>query len=236
MRRKGGEADEAAQRSAQADARRDFTKLPMAGTTGSSERGRSAEPAKAAGIAPWTSRQGNGDGLAPPPRPGGLPTRLRPRKGSGISARPSGGADFPKGDLRGLGPDASLQETVRLRPDRIRKGTFAAGFRSGPSGPTGIGEGLNRLLRRDPPGTERGLAASLRNPGKAAGAKPRRDPEAAQREMASPPSDGSQSWDKWGPVATPAPIIDSGPANCPPRQEPPSHRGRWRSKRTGATR
>lgn len=33
---------------------------------------------------------------------------------------------------------------------------------------------------------------------------PRRDPEAAQREMASPPSDGSQSWDVWGPVATPA--------------------------------
>jgi hypothetical protein len=25
--------------------------------------------------------------------------------------------------------------------------------------------------------------------------------------MASPPSDGSQSWDKWGPVATPAPIL-----------------------------
>jgi cytoskeletal protein CcmA (bactofilin family) len=25
--------------------------------------------------------------------------------------------------------------------------------------------------------------------------------------MAAPPSDGSQGWDKWGPVATPAPII-----------------------------
>ena len=67
------------------------------------------------------------------------------------------------------------------------------------------------LLRRDPPGTERGLAASLRDPGKAAGAFAlRRNPEAAQREMASPPSDGSQGWDKWGPVATPAPIIVSG--------------------------
>jgi hypothetical protein len=29
--------------------------------------------------------------------------------------------------------------------------------------------------------------------------------------MASPPSDGSQGWDKWGPVATPAPIIVCGP-------------------------
>jgi hypothetical protein len=28
--------------------------------------------------------------------------------------------------------------------------------------------------------------------------------------MASPPSDGSQSWDKWGPVATPAPILIPG--------------------------
>jgi hypothetical protein len=34
--------------------------------------------------------------------------------------------------------------------------------------------------------------------------------------MASPPSDGSQSWDKWGPVATPAPILIPVPvANRP---------------------
>ena len=62
---------------------------------------------------------------------------------------------------------------------------------------------------RDPNGASR-PRCGIR--GKRPGLTPRRDPEAAQREMASPPSDGSQGWDKWGPVATPAPIIFWGGA------------------------
>ena len=121
-----------------------------------------------------------------------------------------GPASFERGDPRSFGFDASLGR---------RHGFGRAGSTKGSDGrtsvlrerPDGDRRGAFGPPRRDPPGPERGFAASLRDPGKAAGAsEPRRNPEAAQREMASPPSDGSQGWDKWGPVATLAPIIDSG--------------------------
>lgn len=89
---------------------------------------------------------------------------------------------------------------------------------------------ISVLLKR-PDGDRRGASASPPRPtgcrtrlrGLAPGSGgERRGPcvrdaiQAAQREMASPPSDGSQSWDKWGPVATPAPIMIPGPSTRPP--------------------
>jgi hypothetical protein len=100
----------------------------------------------------------------------------------------------------------AFQGPVRLRPAGSRE--KAAGPRSRRLDPTGIGEGLSGSSR-DPPDFRtrlRGLAPGPRGKAKRAFAPASRS-EAAQREMASPPSDGSQSWDKWGPVATPAPIM-----------------------------
>jgi hypothetical protein len=143
--------------------------------------------------------------------------RLRPRE----VPREAGRLRGPHQGTTLIGPSA--QRFSKGRPERFRPRCepwrrhgfgragstreAAAGFRSRSSDPTGIGEGLSSLsaeTHRGPNGASR-PRCGIR--GKRPGLTPRRDPEAAQREMASPPSDGSQGWDKWGPVATPAPIM-----------------------------
>jgi len=145
---------------------------------------KACRPAKAAGIAPRLEPAGDGEGLRLQPRPetGSIEEASALDTGSGRAARPSGGAAIRKGKRR---RDFGLAQATR---------------RESPKGFT--------AFRRDPPGAERGFAASLRDPRRAKRAlAPASQSKAAQREMASPPSDGSQSWDKWGPVATPAPIM-----------------------------
>ncbi len=192
-----------------------------------------AEPAKAAGIAPRLEPGRRGRASAPAATRNGVRRRgfglgrRAPGKRQGLRAAPrsergfrgaSASARFLEG-RDGLGPasfgratgevSASMRalEKARLRPGRIRQGKRGSGSRSCPSDPTGIGEGPSGLSR-DPPGTERGFAASLRTLEESdSGPVYEARSKAAQREMASPPSDGSQSWDKWGPVATPAPIM-----------------------------
>ena len=153
----------------------------------------------------WRSRRtGEGRGNRPVERAGretarGFGSRPRPERvpdeasvsgGVRDSGKAFGRRRDPKGDRRGLGPDANL-EKARLRPGRIRQRDAAAGLRPRSCDPTGIGEGPNQPLRRDPPGPERGFAASLRDPGKAAGAqapprsrsRPARDGLATQRRQ-----------------------------------------------------
>lgn len=182
-----------------------------------------------------SSRKGNGEGFGPSRDPKrGSSKRLRPwRRASGRVARPLGGASIRKGISGGFGlagfpgrrdgfgpasferatggASASMraQETARLRPGSIRQGS-GGGISVLPKRPDGNRRGASRPSR-DPPGAERGFTALLRDPRKAKRAfAPASQSKAAQREMASPPSDGSQSWDKWGPVATPAPIMIPG--------------------------
>jgi hypothetical protein len=150
------------------------------------------------------SRQGGGQGFGSSRDPSGM------GRGFGLDrfreeSEGFGPSAFPRGDRKGFGPDASPGDgPASAGSDPPREA--AAGRKSRSSDPTGIGEGPHGLSR-DPPGTERGLWPRCGIRGDRPGREPRRDPEAAQREMASPPSDGSQSWDKWGPVATPAPIM-----------------------------
>ena len=136
--------------------------------------GRRAGPAKAAGIALRLEPAGNGEGPWPQPRPergfreafrlaGFLGSRrLRPETFERATGEVSA-------SMRAL-------EKARLRPGRIRRESV--------SGPT--------ASRRDPPGPERGLAASLRGPRKAKRAfapasqsesRPARDGLATQRRQ-----------------------------------------------------
>jgi hypothetical protein len=104
-----------------------------------------------------------------------------------------------------------------LEPAWLRRGWIRKGKRRRDFGPS-------KATRR---GSARGFTASAVTHRDRTGREPRSgtgeseglhgssDPKAAQREMASPPSDGSQSWDKWGPVATPAPITIPGVALSP---------------------
>ena len=122
---------------------------------------------------------GERQGFRAAPRSEGRPERLRPR------CEPWNRSGFGRaGSAREAA--ARLSATLK-RPDRDRREAF---------GP----------LPR-PKGTEQGASPAPGPWESGGGFTSRRDPEAAQREMAAPPSDGSQGWDKWGPVATPAPII-----------------------------
>jgi hypothetical protein len=97
---------------------------------------------------------------------------------------------FRKGDRRGFGLDASLQERVRLRPDPIQGS--GGGASVSPRRPDGDRRGAFRASLRDPPGSERGFAASLRDPGEseagvrarlAIQSRPARDGLATQRRQ-----------------------------------------------------
>ena len=150
------------------------------------------------------SREGNGQGFGP----GCDPTGRRrasawKRSGKALGFRPE---LFPRGDRRGFPPRCEPWNRPGFGQAGSARGA-AAGPRSCSSDPTGIGE---RLIQASPE-THRGPNGASRPRcgirGDRQGVRARCDPEAAQREMASPPSDGSQSWDKWGPAATPAPIM-----------------------------
>lgn len=166
--RKGGEADEAAQPSAQADARRDFTKSPMAGTKSSQEPGVTAEPAKAAGIAPWLEPAGKtARGFGPEPRPERVPRRGFGREGGPGKRQGLRAAPRSEGRPEGLRPRCEPGEgAASAGPDP--PGKRRRGFQLRLRNPTGIGEGLAPPPR--PTGDRTGLRASLRYPGKAAGA------------------------------------------------------------------
>jgi hypothetical protein len=196
--------------------------LPWSGRRARSRAARSGRTGEVAGIAPRPSWRETGKALRLHRDPNGVgrrsfgfENRLR------VSGKAFGRRRDPKGDRTGFGPDASPRRKRgfgRARSEGKRRRDFgsARATRRGSAG------GLRAALR-DPAGAERGFAASLRNPrGERLGPSgPRRDPKAAQREMASPPSDGSQSWDKWGPVATPAPIMIPGPVRGPSPVSPP---------------
>jgi len=182
------------------------------------------------------SRQGDGERLRPQPRPGrGSSKRLRPWRRApgerqGFRAAPRSDRDFERFRPRGVPRKAG-----RLRPNAFRKGdrrgfgldaSLGDGAASaGPDPTRGAGQdfGPAQATRREsargftaPPETHRVPNEASRprsgTRGKRSGrSRPPRNPKAAQREMASPPSDGSQSWDKWGPVATPAPIMIQAP-------------------------
>ena len=206
----------------------------MAGTKGSSERGGPAEPAKAAGIAPRLEPAGKRRKALCPSRDPRVRDEASAAKGTLESGEAFGRSRDPKGDRRGFGLDANPKGNGAVSAGPDPQGKRRRDFGSASSDPPGIGEGLRASLPK-PTGTRTGLRASLRGPGEAAGAfTPRRDPEAAQREMASPPSDGSQSWDKWGPVAPPAPISvgDRRNPGAPPSPSPAKRgRGEWGSRR-----
>lgn len=116
-----------------------------------------------------------------------------------------------KGRPEGLRPRREPAERTRLRPARSDPGTRRRDSGLAQATRRGSARGL-----RASPETHRmpnGALASLRRPRRAKRAfAPASRSAAAQREMASPPSDGSQGWDKWGPVATPAPITIPAPS------------------------
>jgi hypothetical protein len=130
--------------------------------------------------------------------------RLHAARGSSACAKASA-KRVSKGRPEGFRPRCEPEETARLRPGPTRTGN-GGGISVRPRRPDGDRRGAcpSAETHRVPNGASR-PRCGIR--GKRPGPRPRRDPEAAQREMASPPSDGSQGWDKWGPVATPAPII-----------------------------
>jgi len=202
------EADEAAPAIGASRFEAGFHETPHGGVKVLRSRG-SAEPEKAAGIAPRLEPAGRRRGLAPEPRPetgmgeasassvSGRAGRLRPsvlRRATGRASAPMRAWDRPASARR-------FRQGKRRRDfgpaEATRRGSVR-GFRASPE------------THRDPNGASR-PRCGIR--GKRSGREPRRNPEAAQREMASPPSDGSQGWDKWGPVATPAPIIVRA-SNC----------------------
>ncbi len=97
---------------------------------------------------------------------------------------------FRKGDRKGFGPDASLRKGRGSGRARSEPGA-EAGLRSRRGDPVGIGEGPHGPSAR-PPGSERGFAASLRDPRKAKRAfapasqsesRPARDGLATQRRQ-----------------------------------------------------
>ncbi len=179
-----------------------------------------------------SNRQGNGRGLRPE-----TATRTGSRRGfgrgrdPGKAARPSGGAAIQRGFRAASRRERFLERREGFGPAAFERATGGASapMRARGDGAASVGPDPEGKRRRDfgpakrPDGDRRGaclFAETHRDPngasrprcgirGKRPGLRPRRDPEAAQREMASPPSDGSQGWDKWGPVATPAPIIFS---------------------------
>lgn len=184
---------------------------------------------------------GKGFTLQPRPEKGFFEEASASEGRSWKAARPSGGAAIRKGISEGFGPErfpgrreASAQRLSEGRPERFRprcepsgkgaasagpnpKREATAGFRSRPSDPTGIGEGVHASWP-GPTGCRTGLhrLAPVSGGKRSGRSTPASRSKAAQREMASPPSDGSQSWDKWGPVATPALIMI--PADSPPFQ------------------
>ena len=198
-----------------------------------------------------TSRQGKGEGLRPQPGPErGSSKRLRPRKRApgewqGLRAAPRSERDFG-----GLRPREVPRKAGRLRPRAFRNGRPERlrprceprrryGFGRAGSGKRGATAGILVPARR-PDGDRRGALRPLPRPtGCRTGREPRSGvrgkakrafapasrSKAAQREMASPPSDGSQSWDKWGPVATPAPITIPAIASL----RPPAIPTHWKS-------
>jgi hypothetical protein len=181
--------------------RRDFRNAP----------GRADAPRSRSAAKPATKRESPRGGagweaarLRPDRDPNGICEGFRPRAIPGEAGRPRPSVS-PKGDLRGFGLAAS-------------PGTGRASARPDPGGKRRRRLGASGATRRDRRGAfgplpkptgirtrPQGFAAEPRGKRKR---RRRRDAiQAAQREMASPPSDGSQGWDKWGPVATPAPII-----------------------------
>jgi hypothetical protein len=202
-----------------------------------------AEPAKVAGIAPRLEPRETGKGFGPSRDPKrGSSKRLRPWRRApgerqGLRAAPRSERGF-FARLRlfgrflerrdGFGPasferatgevSASMRalETARLRPGPIRQGS-EGGISVLPERPDGDRRGASRPsaeTHRVPNGASP-PRSGIRGKAKRAFA-PASQSKAAQREMASPPSDGSQSWDKWGPVATPAPIMIPSQITGPP--------------------
>ena len=170
---------------------RDFTKPPVAGTKGSSERGGSAEPAKAAGIAPWNEPEGNRrKALGPKPRPERVPDEASAPNGVRESGKAFGRSRDPKGDRRGFGLDANPQgdgaASAGPDPQGKRRRDFGSASR-----PAGDRRGASCLLaetHRDPNGATR-LAAGSGGSGRGVHAPPRfrsrpaRDGLATQRRQ-----------------------------------------------------
>ena len=157
--------------------------LPMVRPKGSPELQGLAGPAKAAGIAPRLESAGGRPGLRPSRDPNGVR-----RRGFGLGGLRESGKAFgsrldPKGISRGLGLERFHGRRDGLRPASFERATGKAsawmrawrrrGFgRSNPQGtprraarpaerPEGDRSGLHRPFR-NPAGTERGFAASLR--------------------------------------------------------------------------
>jgi hypothetical protein len=153
---------------------------------------------------------------------------------SGRAARPSGGAAIRKG-FPGAYASGGSSKNGKASAQGFSKratGEASASMRARGDGAASAGPDPEGKRRRDASSaraTRRGSAGGLtaspethRMPNEAL--RPRSGirgraarayvyatrSKAAQRETASPPSDGSQSWDKWGPVATPAPIMIPG--------------------------
>lgn len=159
-----------------------------------------------------------------------------PGKRQGLRAAPRSEWDFGRASARrgpSKGGTVSAPRLSKGRPEGLRPRSEPRrrhGF--GRPDPTpGRGGGIDVPLRRPdgdrreafgplprPTGFRTGPPASLRDPRRAKRVfAPASRSAAAQREMASPPSDGSQGWDEWGPVATPAPIAipDLEISRCP---------------------
>ncbi|MEA3008806.1 MAG: hypothetical protein QOJ91_498 [Sphingomonadales bacterium] len=186
--------------------------LPWSGREVRSRAAQSGRTGEVAGIAPRPSWRETGKALRLLSRPErGWSTKLRLRKNRlRVSGKAFGRRRDPKGDRRGFGPDASPRRKRgfgRARSEGKRRRNF------GSARATRRGSARGLIGRSSRPGGGRtglrGLAPEpVRRATRALGPEARS--QAAQREMASPPSDGSQSWDKWGPVATPAPIMIRG--------------------------
>ena len=160
-------------------------------------------------------RQGDGRGFGPGRDPnggfGGFGLPRLPESGKASAQR------FRSGDRRGFGLDASRRTRPGFGPAGSAKGRRLAGLRPRLPRPAGDWRGASGPLSETHRGPNGSVSSRSGIQGSGRGLAPRRAPEAAQREMAAPPSDGSQGWDKWGPVATPAPIIVSG-LHCPGRR------------------
>jgi len=163
-------------------------------------------------LRPWRRSPGERQGLRVAPL-----SERGFRKASAWRGSSKGGTAsaqrFSEGRPERFRPRCEPLERARLRPGPIRQGS-GGGMQVRPKRPDGDRREAHASLPR-PTGCRTGLhrlAPGIRGRAKRTFASASQS-KAAQREMASPPSDGSQSWDKWGPVATPAPIMIPGP-NC----------------------
>ena len=168
----GGEADEAAPALAQADARRDFTKLPMA-RPDDPFAGRKAEPnRRRPRESPRGSSQGNGEGLRPQPRPErGSSKRLRPSRRApgerqGLRAAPRSEKGFQRASASrhsSEGGKASARASFERATGEVSASMRTRGDGAASAGPDPPREARARIsvpARATRRGSVRGLRAS----------------------------------------------------------------------------